>query len=528
MAKRKCVSLHMTKRKNIEPGIANENERKGWNESVYDKKNRDDDNHYDWSRNRLNFVVDKGKIIPLVNSQLNIAERHKKRLEELGFNYNRKDGKSRPNTVMDFILGGDRETMRKMAFGEQSVCWDHLAKANNSIFRNKAIESWAIDSYRFLANKYGEDNIISFIVHLDETSPHAHAQVVPAALVNVGGRPRKGQNVERREKPKVSFDAVLGGLELGDYLQQLQDDYAAIVGSKYGLERGERWQDLTLEERKKRGHLSKKDYAAWQDNKKKMAELDVQIENKKMTLKELQSELNKAERRVKGLTTMIGNLEAQRASIEEELAKLQQDLEQGVITAEEMSLEQMRLRQELTAVQNQIADKQKKLKDANILLNDTADKYAELLKKHEEIKEKIQEELPSVREKTLKEIGATAYEHTVDKMANGLPELERYINTLPSGQKDNINDILDRMGVFDVAEMGNEMVAMAAALSLGYIDQVTNYAESHGGGGGPGGGWGRDKDDDDETWRRKCLMEVGKMMRPAKSNKNIKRRGLKF
>ena len=125
-------------------------------------------------------------------------------------------------------------------------------------------------------------------------------------------------------------------------------------------------------------------------------------------------------------------------------------------------------------------------------------------------------------------MGATAYEHTVDKMADGLSELKRFVDTLPSEQKENINDILDRMGVFDVAEMGNEMVAMAAALSLGYIDQVTNYAESHGGGGGPGGGWGRDKDDDDETWRRKCFMTVGKMMRPAKVNKNIKRRGLKF
>ena len=119
MAKRKCVSLHMTKRKNIEPGIANENERKGWNESVYDKKNRDDDNHYDWSRHQLNFVVEKGKIIPLAKCNLDIIKRHQKRLDELGFKYNRKDGKSRPNTVMDFLLGGERETMRKIAFAQK-------------------------------------------------------------------------------------------------------------------------------------------------------------------------------------------------------------------------------------------------------------------------------------------------------------------------------------------------------------------------------------------------------------------------
>lgn len=62
-------------------------------------------------------------------------------------------------------------------------------------------------------------------------------------------------------------------------------------------------------------------------------------------------------------------------------------------------------------------------------------------------------------------------------MADGLSELERFVDTLPAEQRENINDILKRMGVFNIAEMGNEMVAMAAALSLGYIDQVTNYAE---------------------------------------------------
>lgn len=30
------------------------------------------------------------------------------------------------------------------------------------------IEKWAQDIYRFVADKYGEENIVSFIVHCDE------------------------------------------------------------------------------------------------------------------------------------------------------------------------------------------------------------------------------------------------------------------------------------------------------------------------------------------------------------------------
>jgi hypothetical protein len=33
--------------------------------------------------------------------------------------------------------------------------------------------------YGFVAKRFGEDNIISFYVHLDEKNPHIHCTVVP-------------------------------------------------------------------------------------------------------------------------------------------------------------------------------------------------------------------------------------------------------------------------------------------------------------------------------------------------------------
>jgi hypothetical protein len=41
------------------------------------------------------------------------------------------------------------------------------------------IEEWAKDIYRFVADKYGEENIISVIVHCDEKNPHVHCRFFP-------------------------------------------------------------------------------------------------------------------------------------------------------------------------------------------------------------------------------------------------------------------------------------------------------------------------------------------------------------
>ena len=90
------------------------------------------------------------------------------------------------------------------------------------------------------------------------------------------------------------------------------------------------------------------------------------------------------------------------------------------------------------------------------------------------------------------------------------------LRELDDNLSDDFENLMEKTGLDDVARAGNEIIAVGTALYLGYIDQATNYAVSHGGGGSsPGGGWGRDKDDDDERWRFKCLLTAAKMMRPA-------------
>lgn len=90
-----------------------------------------------------------------------------------------KKGKE-PNrrTVANFILGGSRDQMHRLAFGNQEVNLEHGAN-NSAIKRMPEIENWAKDMYRFMSDRFGEKNIAAFVVHLDETNPHIHCTVLP-------------------------------------------------------------------------------------------------------------------------------------------------------------------------------------------------------------------------------------------------------------------------------------------------------------------------------------------------------------
>ena len=59
-------------------------------------------------------------------------------------------------------------------------------------FLNIVIISWpsrrALDCYRFVCERYGKENIIGFEVHLDETEPHIHVNIVPVAIMKQRGR----------------------------------------------------------------------------------------------------------------------------------------------------------------------------------------------------------------------------------------------------------------------------------------------------------------------------------------------------
>lgn len=292
------AAIHVgTDKKSFSSQVGNESERRGWDEKRYQLKNADIDknNHYNYTRKRLNFeIVKGGKTVPLDSQSEPLHERLQHRLDELGFkpymDAKRPDQVSRnsPNCTVGIIFSGDHDVLNRLAFGEQKLNTSDPNADHSKVVLQKGIYDWALDTYRFACEKWGEENVIGFDVHCDETSIHAHVQTVPVEQVRKRGRigskyihkdnPEKVLSTkEWRALPKeerdnftksevakgvverVSYAKVWGerAKDKSQYLSQLHTDYYNKVGHKYGLARGFSYDELSEEEKRGRKHKNK-------------------------------------------------------------------------------------------------------------------------------------------------------------------------------------------------------------------------------------------------------------------------------
>ena len=292
------AAIHVgTDKKSFSSQVGNEAERKGWDEKRYQLKNADIDknNHYNYSRKRLNFeIVKDGKIVPLGSQSVPLHERLQHRLDELGFkpymDAKRPDQVSRnsPNCTVGIIFSGDHDVLNRLAFGEQKLNTSDPNADHSKVVLQKGIYDWALDTYRFACEKWGEENVIGFDVHCDETSIHAHVQTVPVEQVRKRGRignkyihkdnpedvlttkewralPKEERdNYTKSEAAKgvverVSYAKVWGerAKDKSQYLSKLHTDYYNNVGHKYGLARGFSYDELSEEEKRGRKHKNK-------------------------------------------------------------------------------------------------------------------------------------------------------------------------------------------------------------------------------------------------------------------------------
>ena len=98
--------------------------------------------------------------------------------------------------ITSFILGSDKEFFDGISPETQKQFFD--------------------DCTGFFAERYGKENVVSAVVHLDESTPHLHFNLMPVT----GGR----------LCAKELFDRAA--------LRELQADFYEIASKKYGLKRG--------------------------------------------------------------------------------------------------------------------------------------------------------------------------------------------------------------------------------------------------------------------------------------------------
>lgn len=98
--------------------------------------------------------------------------------------------------ITSFILGSDKEFFNRITAEQQ--------------------KQFFTDCTEFFSERYGKENVVSAVVHLDESTPHLHFNLMPVT--------------DGRLCAKELFDRTA--------LRDLQTDFYEAVGKKYGLERG--------------------------------------------------------------------------------------------------------------------------------------------------------------------------------------------------------------------------------------------------------------------------------------------------
>ena len=393
--------------------------------------------------------------------------------------------------------------MHRLAFGMQKV---DLSKQgdNSGIERREAIEQWAKDTYDFACRKFGEENIVSFYVHLDETNPHIHCSVIPV------------------KDNRVSWKSIFGGGTLAEQrsaFAKFHTEYADEVGKKYGLERG-----YSKEETKAR-HVSTEEYRL---------NLIREVHDLANKLDGLYKDVARQERAVKGLSTMISNLEAEHEKV---LLDIEYAKDFSEKENEESAYNLQNLKEKLQEIDDKLADKntklseaQERLEAAKEMLGEVKEEQKNLQETNREIKNEndtlraknqlLQERGEGLRElnKRLGESMQAKYEQRIDR-AVAAELVDAFKELIPSLSPQQVYK-LEQKGIPDIVEMSNEVFTAALFLVAGYPAKAAEYADLHGGV-GPLGGTGnwmldRRKDEDDLAFWRRCVSTATQMMRPAR------------
>ena len=469
--------------KGITLAESNEHQR-NWNDDRWQRGQQE--GNYDRTRSHLNFEVTKGGKIQSIDTSRSIPERMAERFAQLGIK-DPNEGLENPRirTLAKFILGGSRDRMHELAFGSADVVNLSKGADNSHVTRKQGVEDWARDMYKYIADKYGEDNIVGFYVHLDEVNPHVHCSVVPID-----------------ERGRLSYRKVFKGETLTSYRENtlLIHSEIATVNEKYGLDRGTNIKETGAK------HVSNEDY------RRRLSEecgtLEQQIHNARLILKSLEGDIKKAETRVKGLNTMITNLKMEQSRLNEQIAELEHLAESGDIDAFEAERQMGELRSRLADTQEKLEDKQTKLEIAEAALEDLREQIEVGQSAEERLLQMRTEATADLREQAQMRVSHSLLPDLIDDYRRLIPKLS--FTALEETENTLLNDL---------AEYGTEILELAALLYIGYVDQSTMVAEGGGGGTSSDLPWGRDEDEDDMKWARRCMQKARSIVKSSGGRK---------
>lgn len=208
------------------------------------------------------------------------------------------------------------------------------------------LDDWCQASVSWLQDTFGKENVVSAVLHMDESTPHIHASLVPITTAE-RHKKKKENDVKRHYRKKIagarlSADDIMAR----DKLKQYQTSYAGAMAA-FGLKRGIDGSDARHVGTKEyytqlnRQNVSlQKDVADLQSQKSSL-EADIQkeksdFEKQQQELEQQISKLNINKQgkealleRLNGITSIIGKSKVQQSLelSQQENDKLKQQIE---------------------------------------------------------------------------------------------------------------------------------------------------------------------------------------------------------
>ena len=341
----------------------------------------------------------------------------------------------------------------------------------------------AKDIYDFCCREFGEENVVSFIVHLDELNPHAHAVIVP---ITKDGR--------------LSAKDMFGGNDMNQARTRMRELHSRLaeVYEKYGLERGD---DITITGAK---HKSTETY------RRELADECRTLSNEVGMMKTLLSGLNrsitKAETRIKALRTMVSNLEKAEAEKQTTIAELEDYMKNHLGDAVEIKAKITATRKELWDVRDKLNDNKMKLEQAKLQIDELQKNTSHIEARNRKIKADFEKTAVSYQQQMINKIWAQA----------GMKALAEIADIYPRMTSIHDSSLFDGSFAMDFINQGDKIIYCAMYLYIGYVNEATNFAESQGGGGSDTKDWGREKNEDEIEWIRRSLRLATRMVKPRK------------
>ena len=210
-----------------------------------------------------------------------------------------------------------------------------------TIEENKQLNNWCNDNLNWIKETFGEENLVSAVLHMDEKTPHIHATIVPI----VTGERRKANDSQTYKKKNLNNNRLCADdIMARNKLKHYQNTYATAM-AKYGLRRG-----IEGSEAK---HISTTEY--YRNLHLQNQQLDQEKNNKQSELKSIEKNIS-SKKVIESFTNVLTGSKTKR--LEQENEQMKNKLNKISISNER---EKVKLQHSVSKLENTLKNQNKVL-----------------------------------------------------------------------------------------------------------------------------------------------------------------------